>query len=90
MLHVCIYIYTCYCVASRRRSAEGLPRHARLAMQKGRTTEINTSEITVDLQWHVSTEVKLHVPKDCHLSSGCLLELSTGCSVACSNGYSLL
>ena len=36
-----------------------------------------------------SFNCQLHVPKDCHLPSGCSLELSNGCSVARSYGCSL-
>ena len=66
-----------------------------------RTPEIITSEIIVYLEWHVfqwmlsgmfqrNIIVQLHDSKDCHLSSGGLLELSNGLSVAFSNGWSLL
>ena len=55
---------------------------------KDRTPEIDTSEIIVDVQWHVPMDssgmfkrnvtFQQYAQKDCHLSSGFLLELSNG------------
>ena len=60
------------------------------------TPEINTSEIIVDVQWHVPMDCQWHVQKEFHLSVVCSKGLSlvqwicTGVaqwiSVACSHG----
>ena len=65
------------------------------------TPEISTSEVIAGFQrrfpmkcrWHFPTEFHcsaIFPQKDCHFSSGLLLELSNGFSVAISNGNSLL
>ena len=64
------------------------------------TPEIVTSEIIVDFRWHVPMDVfsgifqrhltcQWYFAKDCHFSSGLVLQLSNGISVVFSNGIYL-
>ena len=51
-------------IGGRRRWAEAPDRDALRIGAKDRTPEIDTSEIIVDLQWHVPMDVQWHFPTD--------------------------
>ena len=88
--HNTLYVFNCFETVGFLPNNKGVTLFARARQTKRSTLganyctpEINISEIIVDFPWHFS--------KDCHLSSGLLLEcLSDGFSKAFSNVFSSL